>query len=135
MRKLLCILLLISPFAYGADATWQSMADSVCKQIQNALLAYQKNDLKDAHLQATMAYFKGYDALLEPSVRTTLGGPHVFEIEQAFRNYTKLMTPNPDALQLKKVSNASDALCQSIKLDAKALLDAHVPLTDVKGKE
>jgi len=131
MRNRVIILLFVSSLCYGAPSpapTWQTFANSVCKQIQNALLAYQKNDLKNAHLQATMAYFKGYDALLEPVVRTTLGGPHVFEIEQAFRNYTQLMAPNPNAAQFKKVTDASHALCDAIQSDAKTLQDEHQPI-------
>ncbi len=105
---------------------WQPAADKVCEQINQALRLYQKGDIKNAHLSAVMSYFKGYDAEIEPAVRVTLGGPHVFAVERKFRDFSTVMTPNPDKKQLKKVSVFAAELCQSVREDANALNAEHV---------
>ncbi len=123
MYRILLILLVISSLAVAQelDVTWGQAAQNVCNQIDNAVNFYQQGDLKKARLQAVMAYFKGYDAEIEPAVRITLGGPHVFNIEQEFRRFALEMKPNPDKEQLKRVRETAAALCQMIHEDAKAL--------------
>jgi hypothetical protein len=112
--------------AHPAPTVWQPVADQICEQINQALHIYQKNDLKDAHLAAVMTYFKGYDAEIEPAIRITLGGPHVFEMERNFRDFATIMTPNPDKKQIKKVTAFAAHLCQLVNEDANALNAAHV---------
>ena len=129
MRKLFTILIFSLCTVALANPTtdvWAPVASSVCTQINSALQAYRKGDIKQAQLTAIMAYFKGYDTDIEPAVRVTLGGPHVFAIEKQFHDYSTLMTPNPNPQQLKKVATAAAQLCQAVKSDANALSAAKV---------
>lgn len=105
---------------------WQPAADKVCQQINQAVSLYQKNDLKAARLKATMSYFEGYDAEIEPAVRITLGGPHVFAIERKFRDFSTNMTPNPDKNQIKKIVIFANELCRLVQEDAEVLNKEHV---------
>ncbi len=126
MLLILPLLSLASPPSSPVANIWQPAAQQVCDQINQAVHFYEKNDVKKAHLTAVMAYFKGYDAEIEPAVRITLGGPHVFEMERKFRDLSTLMTPNPDKKQFKIVNDAAIALCQLVKKDADALNANHV---------
>lgn len=110
-----------------AQDVWKPVADKVCDQIKQSIDYYQKNDIKQAHATAIMAYFKGYDAEIEPAVRITLGGPHVFAVERQFRDLSTLMTPTPSKEQFKKVADFGATLCESVYADAKALNADHVP--------
>lgn len=105
---------------------WGPVAQGVCQQIKTAHSLYQKNDVKNAHLDAIMAYFKGYDTELEPAVRITLGGQHVFEMERKFRDFAATMIPHPDKKQLQKVNDAATQLCEAMAEEAKALNVAKV---------
>ncbi len=129
MRLLITTLLLFftSANALITPNIWKPAADKVCEQINQAVLLYQKNDLKNARLTALMSYFKGYDTEIEPAVRITLGGPHVFAIERKFRDFSTIMTPNPDKKQIKKVAVFAAQLCQLVHNDANALNVEHVP--------
>ena len=130
MRNLLLILVFL-PFnaviAAGESDIWNPVAKKICDQINLAQQYYKKGDLKNAHLTAVMSYFKFYDAELEPAVRVTLGGPHVFAIEGQFRQYAKAMTPKPDKQQLQHISTLATQLCSDIAKEAKALNEAKVP--------
>lgn len=126
IKPVLFLLFTSAALAKPAPTVWQPVADNICEQINQALHLYQKNDLKNAHLEAVMSYFKGYDAEIEPAIRITLGGPHVFETERNFRDFVTIMTPNPDKKQIKKVTAFATQLCQLVKDDANALNAAHV---------
>ena len=129
--KLLPLLLFffISPAIYAENAPdiWKPVAKTVCGQINSAVGFYQKGDIKNARLNAVMAYFKGYDAEIEPAVRITLGGPHVFAIERKFRDFSTKMIPNPDKKQQKIVAAFAAELCQDMYKEAAALNAAKVP--------
>lgn len=104
-------------------SSWNPAADAVCAQIQMAVTYYQKGDIKHAKLSALMAYFKGYDAEIEPAIRVTLGGPHVFAIEKKFRDFASSISTK----QLKAISEMATALCQEVKKDAAVLDKEKVP--------
>lgn len=106
---------------------WTQSGKKVCDQVTQAYQYYKNGDLKKAHVTAIMSYFKLYDAEIEPAVRITLGGPHVFEIEGKFQQYAKAMTPNPNKQQLQAVSALAKDLCEAVYSDTKALNDANVP--------
>jgi hypothetical protein len=105
---------------------WQDPAYKVCDLIKQAAHLYEMNDIKKARTTALMSYFKGYDAEIEPAVRVTLGGPHVFAIERRFRDFSMLMTPNPDKNQIKKITKLASELCQLVYDDANALNAEHI---------
>jgi hypothetical protein len=105
---------------------WQPAAKKVCDQIDQALEFYRQADLKNARLNAIMSYFKGYDAEIEPAIRITLGGQHVFAIEHQFRDFAKAMTPNPDKKHLETVNQLGLDLCKVMHEEAKILNAAHV---------
>ena len=122
-------LLLASPLALAGPIVsdvWGGAAKLVCNQINKAARLYKQGDIKNAHLEAIMSYFKGYDASIEPAARTNLGAPHVFGIEQKFRDYATLMTSKMNTTQIKKVSDYAAKLCQSVNQDAAALNAAKV---------
>ena len=106
---------------------WKPAAEMVCDQINKALNFYRQSDLKNARLNAIMSYFKGYDAEIEPAVRVTLGGQHVFKVEHQFRDFANAMTPNPDKKHIETVNQLGAELCKAIHEDAKALNTAGVP--------
>jgi hypothetical protein len=126
----LLITLLLNNIAHSAalqpSNVWQAPSDKVCGFIKQSVRLYEKNDVKKARTAALMSYFKGYDAEIEPAVRITLGGPHVFAIERKFRDFSLMMTPNPDKKQLNKVSASAAELCQLVNQDANALNVEHV---------
>ena len=126
MRILILILmaLIVTPAFAATQSVWQPAAEAVCDQINKAVDLYQQGDLKHAHLTAVMSYFKHYDTEIEPAVRITLGGPHVFDIERKFRNFAASMT---DKNQIKIVKAVGDELCQFVHQDAEALDAAKVP--------
>lgn len=130
MHNIIFSLLMIMPAGVFAQATtdvWSPASQAVCKQISNAATAYSKGDLKNAHLQAVMSYFKGYDTDIEPAARITIGGPHVFAVERQFSDFSSAMTPHPSADQIKKVSVLADQLCKAVSDDAKILNESKVP--------
>lgn len=130
MRKILFIILFFftsSAIAQSSITTWQSIALGICNEINEALMAYQQNDIKSAHTKAMMAYFVGYDATLEPSVRTTLGSQHVFLVEQQFNHYARLLSSGFDIKQLSLVSHTANELCHSVVNDAQAVEEANIP--------
>ncbi len=112
--------------AKNPEDPWKASATLVCKQITDALDFYKKGDIKQAQTQAIMAYFKGYDAEIEPAVRITQGGKHVFEVEHQFRDFKNAMTPNPDAKKLTEVTTRATKLCQTMFEDAESLKLAKV---------
>ncbi|HEX2549241.1 MAG TPA: hypothetical protein VHM20_05375 [Gammaproteobacteria bacterium] len=130
MNKLLLFFLLfvitLTTKAAESEDIWKSSAAAVCAQITKALEFYQKGNVKNAQTQAIMAYFKGYDAEIEPAVRITLGGSHVFEVEHQFRDFKKAMIANPDQKQLEYISQLSKQLCETMYADAEALNKAKV---------
>ncbi|OGT60944.1 MAG: hypothetical protein A3E85_03300 [Gammaproteobacteria bacterium RIFCSPHIGHO2_12_FULL_45_12] len=129
MRHLILICWLFTSLPAMAATTpnvWKPEADAVCRQMDQAVSLYQQGHLKEAKLAAVMAYFKGYDANIEPAVRITLGGPHVFAIERQFRHFSQEMTPNPDKQQLQKMTRLARTLCQLVHDDANALNAAKV---------
>lgn len=126
-RTILLFILIIASFRINAtEDVWTFSAKGVCEQITKAFEFYQKGDVKNAQTQAIMAYFKGYDAEIEPAIRITLGGSHVFLVEHQFRDFKKAMIPNPDQKQLEYVKNLSFKLCQTMYADAEALNKAKV---------
>ncbi len=129
MRKFIFIILMTFASLCHAHETadvWKPAAKTVCNQINQALAYYTKGDVKNAQRDAIMAYFKGYDAEIEPAVRITLGGSHVFEVEHQFRDFKNAMKPHPDKKQLEEVSNLAKKLCETMYADANALQDAKV---------
>lgn len=143
MHKFNCILLTIiaylilnTSFAITpVNNVWQPVADAICLKVKNAATLYTKKNVREARVQAIMAYFKGYDADMEPAVRVTLGGPHVFALEQKFRDYSAAMLPDVDALQIKKVNELAIALCHDLYQDAKALDAEHVKRDVLKAEQ
>lgn len=125
---IICVFLLTTAHAAPIPNVWQPAAEKVCDQINQAVHLYKKNDLKNARSTALMSYFTGYDAEIEPAVRITLGGPHVFAVERKFRDFPTVMIANPDSEQMKKVAAYADELCRLVHDDAKALNAEHVPL-------
>jgi len=98
MRKFIFIILMTFATLCHAQETanvWVGAATAVCNQINQTLAYYTKGDVKNAQSNAIMAYFKGYDAEIEPAVRITLGGSHVFEVEHQFRDFKTAMKSNP----------------------------------------
>lgn len=131
MRKIIPFLMLIlSPIGIAAPSTpnvWQPAAQKICDQIDKALSFYRQSDIKNARLNAIMSYFKGYDAEIEPAIRVTLGGKHVFAIEHQFRDFANAMTPNPDKKQLETVNQLGLDLCKAMHEEAKVLNAQNVP--------
>lgn len=101
---------------------WLPVARQICGQTQKAVVLYQQGDIKKAHLTAVMSYFKGYDTEMEPAVRITLGGPHVFAVERQFRDFAEMFTKKkPDQNQMDQVKKLSKQLCETLKEDALVL--------------
>ncbi len=113
--------------AYSAPSSdhdqdiWGPMAKEVCQRIEAAVKLYHNGKVKEAHLASTMAYFKCYDANMEPAVRVNQGGPHVFAIEGQFHQLTKAMVVNPTPAQTQQVDEIASSLCKAIAADAQAL--------------
>ncbi len=105
---------------------WGPEADKVCQALAQASQLYQQGQIGKAHLTAVMAYFKVYDTNMEPAVRTVLGGPHVFQIEQQFSAIPKAMSANPSSAQKQQVTKMTSKLCQAIQKEALALNKAKV---------
>lgn len=101
--------------------SWQSKAQSVCTQLQTATTAYQNKDLKQAHLNAVMAYFQNYDLNIEPTARLQFPQGHIFDIEQRFSTLNKSMVDNPSPTDLNAIQQQSQQLCQIITDDAKQM--------------
>jgi len=129
MRKFIFILLMTFATLCHAQETanvWVGAAKSVCDQINQALTYYTQGDIQTAQSKAIMAYFRSYDAEIEPAVRITLGASHVFEVEHQFRDFKNTMKNNPDKKQLEEVSSLAKKLCETMYADAKALHEAKV---------
>lgn len=109
---------------------WTPIAGKICYALRQASQSYQRGQLEAAQLHTMTAYFKIYDAELEPTIRLNVGPKRVFNTEQAFSHLIKLMHPNPNLKQVKKVNVAAKNLCQRIAEEAKILTDARVARTN-----
>jgi hypothetical protein len=100
---------------------WQPVAESICSEVKLAATLYQKGEVKEAKLKAIMSYFKGYDEAMEPAVRITIGGSHVFATEQQFRQFSAVMASDVTSAQIKIVNDLAKTLCAGLYTDAKVL--------------
>lgn len=128
-------LLGLSSLAFATATTnWQTKAQSVCTQLNTAAAAYAQNDMKQAHLNAVMAYFQNYDLNIEPSARKAFTQAHIFTIEQQFSDLNKQMVDNPTAAQIKQVQAQTQNLCAALLQDGKTMDADNITLTTVAGQ-
>ncbi len=110
----------------ATSQNWEQKAQRVCQQLNTASESYRQNNLQQAHISATMAYFQNYDANIEPAARVTFPQSHIFEIEQMFSHLNANMVDNPSPQQIDALKQQTDLLCQTIVADAKSMDEQHI---------
>lgn len=117
------IMLSILPCCNFADDTTdlRKVGATICDQINRSNEAYQNDDLNNAHFFILIAYFKWYDAYIEPPLRKKTSSKHIFAVEQQFRDLSNNMTPNPTNEKKQTISMAAQTLCDTVMADVRFL--------------
>ncbi|GAB4393299.1 MAG: hypothetical protein Tsb005_10960 [Gammaproteobacteria bacterium] len=107
---------------------WHQPANEVCSALHRAQSLYQQQQIDKAKQIVSATYFQLYDVVLEPAVRTHIGGKRVFLIERQFRQLSNDMVVHPSLLEMYQVQQTIKNLCQQIYQDAQILNQKNVKL-------